>query len=159
MILQRSLRRSAADLDLTSPTKTSARARGSLLHLIVSPAKLSRYSTPYLHRNLTSQGYRALIYRYLTLQTYNILLSPCNIKSTLRRSWYYNYIFNSICFSGDHDMCVPYTGTEAWTASLGYGVIDSWRPWITDEEVSGYLNNQWFSNFCPRMFALVYPRD
>ncbi|RLN30255.1 serine carboxypeptidase 1 [Panicum miliaceum] len=54
------------------------------------------------HKNLTSQGYRALNY------------------------------------SGDHDMCVPYTGTEAWTASLGYGIIDSWRPWIADEEVSGY---------------------
>ncbi|PVH61552.1 hypothetical protein PAHAL_3G058600 [Panicum hallii] len=54
------------------------------------------------HKNLTSQGYRALIY------------------------------------SGDHDMCVPYTGTEAWTTSLGYGVIDSWRQWIADEEVSGY---------------------
>jgi serine carboxypeptidase-like clade 1 len=56
---------------------------------------------PY-HRNLTSQGYRALIY------------------------------------SGDHDMCVPYTGTEAWTESLGYGVADSWRPWIVNEQVAGY---------------------
>ncbi|KAK3136344.1 hypothetical protein QOZ80_5BG0432180 [Eleusine coracana subsp. coracana] len=54
------------------------------------------------HKNLTSQGYRALIY------------------------------------SGDHDMCVPYTGTEAWTSSLGYGVVDSWRPWILNEQVSGY---------------------
>ncbi|RLM99704.1 serine carboxypeptidase 1-like [Panicum miliaceum] len=70
------------------------------------------------HKNLTSQGYRALIY------------------------------------SSDHDMCVPYTGTEAWTASLGYGIIDSWRQWIADEEVSGYLNKQRFSNFCPRMFDL-----
>ncbi|KAM7273390.1 hypothetical protein ACFE04_028054 [Oxalis oulophora] len=38
---------------------------------------------PY-HINLTSQGYRALIY------------------------------------SGDHDMCVPFTGSQAWTKSLGY---------------------------------------
>nr|TKW25162.1 hypothetical protein SEVIR_3G097900v2 [Setaria viridis] len=43
-----------------------------------------------------------------------------------------------ICFSDDHDMCVPYTGSEAWTASLGYRVVDSWRPWFADEEVSGY---------------------
>ncbi|CAL4903751.1 unnamed protein product [Urochloa decumbens] len=54
------------------------------------------------HKNLTSQGYPALIY------------------------------------SGDHDMCVPYTGTEAWTTSLGYGVVDSWRPWFSNEQVSGY---------------------
>ncbi|OQU78933.1 hypothetical protein SORBI_3008G073700 [Sorghum bicolor] len=54
------------------------------------------------HKNLTSQGYRALIY------------------------------------SGDHDMCVPYTGSLAWTTSLGYGVIDSWRAWLVNEQVSGY---------------------
>ncbi|BAT16570.1 Os12g0257000, partial [Oryza sativa Japonica Group] len=41
-------------------------------------------------------------------------------------------------YSGDHDMCVPYTGTEAWTRSLGYGVIDSWRPWHLNGQVSGY---------------------
>uniref|UniRef100_N1QS33 Carboxypeptidase n=1 Tax=Aegilops tauschii TaxID=37682 RepID=N1QS33_AEGTA len=54
------------------------------------------------HKNLTSQGYRAII------------------------------------FSGDHDMCVPYTGSEAWTKSMGYGVVDSWRPWFTNDQVSGY---------------------
>ncbi|CAN6725048.1 unnamed protein product [Malus baccata var. baccata] len=58
---------------------------------------------PY-HQNLTTQGYRALI------------------------------------FSGDHDMCVPYTGSEAWTASLGYKIVDEWRPWLSSEDqVAGYL--------------------
>ncbi|GLT59049.1 hypothetical protein SLA2020_318930 [Shorea laevis] len=59
---------------------------------------------PY-HRNLTLQGYRALI------------------------------------FSGDHDMCVPFTGTQAWTASLGYRILDEWRPWITNSQVAGYLQS------------------
>ncbi|CAA7396129.1 unnamed protein product [Spirodela intermedia] len=54
------------------------------------------------HRNLTLQGYRALI------------------------------------FSGDHDMCVPFTGTQAWTRSMGYEVADEWRPWIFDGQVAGY---------------------
>jgi len=54
------------------------------------------------HKNLTSKGYRALIY------------------------------------SGDHDMCVPFTGTQAWTKSLGYAIIDEWRPWIVDDQVAGY---------------------
>jgi serine carboxypeptidase-like clade 1 len=54
------------------------------------------------HKNLTSKGYRALIY------------------------------------SGDHDMCVPFTGSEAWTRSLGYAIIDQWRPWIVDDQVAGY---------------------
>ncbi|PON55216.1 Serine carboxypeptidase-like [Trema orientale] len=57
---------------------------------------------PY-HRNLTKQGYRALI------------------------------------FSGDHDMCVPYTGSQAWTRSLGYKILDEWRPWISNTQIAGYL--------------------
>ncbi|XP_050937629.1 serine carboxypeptidase-like 20 isoform X5 [Cucumis melo] len=57
---------------------------------------------PY-HINLTSQGYRALI------------------------------------FSGDHDMCVPYTGSQAWTSSVGYKIVDEWRPWFTNSQVAGYL--------------------
>ncbi|KAG5603188.1 hypothetical protein H5410_034558 [Solanum commersonii] len=56
---------------------------------------------PY-HKNLTTQGYRALIY------------------------------------SGDHDMCVPYTGSEKWTSSLGYAIVDEWRPWYTKEKIQGY---------------------
>ncbi|KAI4356289.1 hypothetical protein L6164_000321 [Bauhinia variegata] len=56
---------------------------------------------PY-HQNLTSKGYRALI------------------------------------FSGDHDMCVPFTGSEAWTRSMGYKIIDEWRPWLSDEQVAGF---------------------
>ncbi|KAF8015383.1 hypothetical protein BT93_H1018 [Corymbia citriodora subsp. variegata] len=57
---------------------------------------------PY-HKNLTSQGYRVLIY------------------------------------SGDHDTAVPFTGTQAWTRSMGYKIIDEWRPWMTDDQVAGYL--------------------
>ncbi|XP_073117930.1 serine carboxypeptidase 1 isoform X1 [Elaeis guineensis] len=55
------------------------------------------------HKNLTEQGYRALI------------------------------------FSGDHDMCVPFTGSEAWTRSLGYQIVDEWRPWYFHEQVAGYI--------------------
>ncbi|EEF47390.1 serine carboxypeptidase, putative [Ricinus communis] len=55
------------------------------------------------HKNLTTQGYRALIY------------------------------------SGDHDMCVPFTGTQAWTRSLGYKIVDEWRPWMSNGQVAGYL--------------------
>ncbi|WCJ37249.1 serine carboxypeptidase-like 20 [Euphorbia peplus] len=54
------------------------------------------------HRNLTTKGYRVLI------------------------------------FSGDHDMCVPYTGSEAWTRSMGYKITDEWRPWISKGQVAGY---------------------
>ncbi|KAL3616297.1 Serine carboxypeptidase-like 20 [Castilleja foliolosa] len=55
------------------------------------------------HKNLTSKGYRALIY------------------------------------SGDHDMCVPFTGSEAWTRSVGYKIVDEWRPWMVKDQVAGYI--------------------
>ncbi|XP_059625414.1 serine carboxypeptidase-like 20 [Cornus florida] len=54
------------------------------------------------HKNLTMQGYRALI------------------------------------FSGDHDMCVPHTGSEAWTRSLGYQIVDEWRSWVSNDQIAGY---------------------
>ncbi|XVE62166.1 hypothetical protein DITRI_Ditri06bG0096700 [Diplodiscus trichospermus] len=57
---------------------------------------------PY-HKNLTTEGYRALI------------------------------------FSGDHDMCVPFTGSQAWTNSLGYKTITPWRSWMSNGQVAGYL--------------------
>lgn len=41
--------------------------------------------------------------------------------------------------SGDHDMCVPFIGSEAWTLSLGYKILSEWRPWMSDGQVAGYL--------------------
>lgn len=35
-------------------------------------------------------------------------------------------------------MCVPFTGSEAWTRSIGYNILDEWRPWIVNEQVAGY---------------------
>ncbi|KAM0935779.1 putative carboxypeptidase C [Dioscorea sansibarensis] len=46
--------------------------------------------------------------------------------------------YRSLIFSGDHDMCVPYTGSEAWTRSLGYQITDEWRPWYLVDQVAGY---------------------
>uniref|UniRef100_A0A803M1E1 Carboxypeptidase n=1 Tax=Chenopodium quinoa TaxID=63459 RepID=A0A803M1E1_CHEQI len=43
-----------------------------------------------------------------------------------------------LIYSGDHDMVVPYTGNEAWTRSLGYKIIDEWRPWFTNGQVAGF---------------------
>ncbi|CAI9090871.1 OLC1v1025742C1 [Oldenlandia corymbosa var. corymbosa] len=47
--------------------------------------------------------------------------------------------YKALIYSGDHDMCVPYTGTERWTASMGYEIVDEWRPWFTDNQVAGFL--------------------
>ncbi|XP_047155247.1 serine carboxypeptidase-like 20 [Vigna umbellata] len=47
--------------------------------------------------------------------------------------------YKALIFSGDHDMCVPFTGSEAWTRSLGYKIVDEWRPWNSNDQVAGYL--------------------
>jgi len=47
--------------------------------------------------------------------------------------------YRALIYSGDHDMCVPFTGTQAWTESLGYKVIDEWRSWHSNSQVAGYL--------------------
>uniref|UniRef100_A0A1J3IGU3 Carboxypeptidase n=1 Tax=Noccaea caerulescens TaxID=107243 RepID=A0A1J3IGU3_NOCCA len=46
--------------------------------------------------------------------------------------------YRALIYSGDHDMCVPFTGSQAWTYSLGYKVIDEWRPWMSNDQVAGY---------------------
>ncbi|KAI3433559.1 hypothetical protein D9Q98_003370 [Chlorella vulgaris] len=46
-----------------------------------------------------------------------------------------------LIYSGDHDMAVPHTGSEAWTAWMGkqLGVERPWGPWHTaDHQVAGY---------------------
>ncbi|KAK9919235.1 hypothetical protein M0R45_027844 [Rubus argutus] len=47
--------------------------------------------------------------------------------------------YKALIFSGDHDMCVPYTGSQAWTRSLGYKIVDQWRSWQSNDQVAGYL--------------------
>ncbi|OAY34232.1 serine carboxypeptidase-like 20 [Manihot esculenta] len=36
-------------------------------------------------------------------------------------------------------ICVPFTGTQAWTRSLGYKIVDEWRSWISNDQVARYL--------------------
>jgi serine carboxypeptidase-like clade 1 len=46
--------------------------------------------------------------------------------------------YRVLIYSGDHDLCIPFTGTEAWVKSIGYQVVDRWRPWYFGEQVAGY---------------------
>ncbi|KAK9806895.1 hypothetical protein WJX72_006650 [[Myrmecia] bisecta] len=46
----------------------------------------------------------------------------------------------ALIYSGDHDMCVPHTGSEAWTRSLNLPVRERWRPWLAGKsQISGYV--------------------
>ena len=44
----------------------------------------------------------------------------------------------ALVYSGDVDMCLPFTGTEAWTSSLRLPVHRPWRQWYMDGQVAGF---------------------
>jgi carboxypeptidase C (cathepsin A) len=41
-------------------------------------------------------------------------------------------------YSGDADCCVPFFGTQKWTALLGGAVTDEWRSWQSEGQLAGY---------------------
>lgn len=56
---------------------------------------------------------------------------PITYKTISHNVW-------ALCCSGDHDLCIPFPGTEAWVRSIGYQVVDRWRPWYFGDQVAGY---------------------
>jgi len=46
--------------------------------------------------------------------------------------------FKSLIYSGDHDLVVPFFGTQAWIRSLNYSIVDEWRSWVVQGQVAGY---------------------
>ncbi|MEW5300498.1 MAG: hypothetical protein WDW36_003428 [Sanguina aurantia] len=45
----------------------------------------------------------------------------------------------ALIYSGDHDMAVPHTGSEAWTSGMGRETVRPWGPWLVgDGQVAGY---------------------
>ncbi|KAI4366493.1 hypothetical protein MLD38_022364 [Melastoma candidum] len=55
----------------------------------------------------------------------------------------------SLIYSGDHDMIIPFLGTQAWIRSLNYSIVDDWRSWVVEGQVGGYTrtysNNMTFA--------------
>jgi serine carboxypeptidase-like clade 1 len=49
------------------------------------------------------------------------------------------YDYKILFFSGDTDGAVPTYGSRRWIKKLNPTVIEQWRPWITDGQVSGYI--------------------
>jgi len=46
-----------------------------------------------------------------------------------------------LVYSGDTDMCVPFTGSQAWTDSLNLPLVNDWSPWMVNNQVAGYVKD------------------
>uniref|UniRef100_A0A0A9D0Q3 Serine carboxypeptidase-like 52 n=1 Tax=Arundo donax TaxID=35708 RepID=A0A0A9D0Q3_ARUDO len=57
--------------------------------------------------------------------------------------------YRSLVYSGDHDVVVPFLGTQAWVRSLNFSIVDDWRAWHINGQSSGftitYSNNKTFA--------------
>ncbi|KAL1222185.1 Serine carboxypeptidase-like 18 [Cardamine amara subsp. amara] len=62
--------------------------------------------------------------------------------------------YRSLVYSGDHDLMVPFVGTQAWIKSLNYSIIDDWRPWLVNNQVIGYTRT--YANYMT--FATIKAR-
>ncbi|TVU25635.1 hypothetical protein EJB05_28139, partial [Eragrostis curvula] len=45
--------------------------------------------------------------------------------------------YRSLVYSGDHDLVVPFLGTQAWVRSLNFSITDDWRAWHLDGQSAG----------------------
>jgi len=53
--------------------------------------------------------------------------------------WLLEKGLRALIYSGDHDLAVPHTGSERWTAELGLEEVTGWAPWlVADNQVAGY---------------------
>ena len=56
---------------------------------------------------------------------------------------YYKYLIDGgydlkiLIYSGDADSVCATSGTQTWMYDLGYEVVDEWKPWTVDKQVSG----------------------
>jgi len=62
--------------------------------------------------------------------------------------------YRILIYSGDTDMCVPFTGSEAWTQSLKLPLKEEWRPWKVNYQVAGYVKT-YEQNGVQFMFATI----
>ena len=56
--------------------------------------------------------------------------------------WIYHILkgkYRMMFYSGDTDGAVPTYGSKEWIKDLNWDIVDEWRPWMTNGQVSGYV--------------------
>ncbi|VFQ60247.1 unnamed protein product [Cuscuta campestris] len=83
----------------------------------------------------------------------NYVLGLTYVAAILDATPYHAYLstkgYRSLIYSGDHDLVIPSTSSQAWIKSLNYSILSDWRPWLVDGQTAGYTrtfsNNMTFS--------------
>ncbi|KAA8536289.1 hypothetical protein F0562_028767 [Nyssa sinensis] len=64
---------------------------------------------------------------------------------------YHRNLTNKLCralvYSGDHDMVIPYVGTQEWIYSLNLTIESGWESWFVDAQVAGYTEKYSHNNY------------
>jgi serine carboxypeptidase-like clade 1 len=61
--------------------------------------------------------------------------------------WIYNILkgypdrYRLMHYSGDTDGAVATLGTKRWMQAQGWSVTNEWRPWTTNGDISGYIED------------------
>ncbi|CAI9770000.1 unnamed protein product [Fraxinus pennsylvanica] len=55
--------------------------------------------------------------------------------------------YEALVYSGDHDLKIPYMSTLKWIRSLNMTIEDSWRPWVVNGQVAGYVERYKTNDF------------
>ncbi|KAF7849673.1 hypothetical protein BT93_L0404 [Corymbia citriodora subsp. variegata] len=50
--------------------------------------------------------------------------------------------FRVLIYSGDHDMVIPYVGTQAWIDTLNLTISQDWHAWFVDGQVAGSISDK-----------------
>jgi carboxypeptidase C (cathepsin A) len=61
------------------------------------------------------------------------------------------YGYRLMHYSGDTDGAIPTLGTRKWVEAQGWNITNEWRPWTSNGQISGYLQD--YDNFT---FALIH---
>ncbi|KAG6490009.1 hypothetical protein ZIOFF_051291 [Zingiber officinale] len=75
---------------------------------------------------------KVYIFTYRTQRNPRVIVSSWSFTKRLP-------CFGLQVINGDHDLVVPFSGTEQWIKSLNYSIVEDWGSWYVGGQVTGYI--------------------
>ncbi|XP_024028330.1 serine carboxypeptidase-like 7 isoform X1 [Morus notabilis] len=113
--------------------------------LIIGQFLLKSYNSLLIHSWANNEAVqRALHIQKGTIETW--IRCPDNVPHKFQATsviLYHQHLhsrgYKALIYSGDHDMLVPYIGTQTWIKSLNIPIVSTWRPWLVNDQIAGYV--------------------